>query len=142
MLRTIRWVAFSLAAVLTLAVLSGCSLRRDPRAAVVEKAIQVDLAGDFEGLRTLYTPERREFLSAAGTMGATYRNDAGGQTPKIRHLETNTVFNSNGKAVVLASFEFYDAHENHFLVAATYNLAEYANRWYILGFEARKHPVP
>lgn len=135
-------MATVLAVLLALALLSGCSLRRDPRVTLVEKAIQVDIRGDFNGLRDLYTPEHREFLNARSTMGATYRSDAGGQTPDIRHLAANTVFNANGRAVVLASFDFYDTHKNHFVVAATYNLQQYASRWYILNYESKKHQVP
>lgn len=141
-MRSVRWAAAVLATLLTLALLPGCSVLRDQRTALVEKAIKTDLAGDFDGLKALYTPEHREFLNPRATMGAVYRGDAGGVTPKIRHLQANTVFNANGRAVVLASFDFYDAHQNHFVVAATYNLTEYSNRWYILGYKSEKNPVP
>lgn len=137
-----RWTVLCLALLLSTSLLSGCAVWGDQRAYLVQQAIKTDLAGDFEGLKALYTPEHRDFVSARSTMAAVYRADAGGQTPDARHLKTTTVFSANDHAVVQASFDFYDSHKNHFVVTATYSLARYDKKWYILSYDSKKYLMP
>lgn len=142
LLRRTRWVAGLLIIMSAAALLSGCALFRDQQAALVQQAVMTDLSGDFEGLRSLYTPAHREFLSTRSTMGSVYRADAGGKTPDVRHLKTTTVYSTRDRAVVVASFDFLDSHNNRYVVTATYTLTQYDKKWYILSFEAHKYLVP
>lgn len=133
----------ALLALVSIAVfLSGCAAFNG-RERLVQTAIRLELGGDYEALKALYTPEAQAYFDddIKKGMGGLYRMDAAG-VPKIRRLRTQTLYNADGRSVVLATFEFTGRDNAHYFVVASYNLLQHGRNWYIINYNPQKREVP